>query len=64
MGRGQVSKMYLFGKNRAKGKPELNGSVYGPTPYKEPDLSAPPGRAKGNTVRAPDRKWLQTRNSQ
>ena len=56
--------MYLFGKNRAKGKPELNGSVYGPTPYKEPDLSAPPGRAKGNTVRAPEREWLQIRNSQ
>jgi hypothetical protein len=52
MGKGQVFKMYLFGKNRAKAKPEQNGSDYGPTPYKEPSLSGPPGRAKATACAA------------
>jgi hypothetical protein len=50
MGRGQVFKMYLFGKNRAKGKPELNGSDYGPTPIR--NLVYPALRAAQRQQRA------------
>jgi hypothetical protein len=50
MGKGQVFKMYLFGKNRAKAKPEQNGADYGPTP------SGPPGRAKATACAARIRK--------
>jgi hypothetical protein len=42
MGRGQVFKMYLFGKNRAKGKPEQNGCSYGPTPIRNLRLGTSP----------------------
>jgi len=46
MERGQVSKMYLFGKNRAKGRPEQNGCSYGPPPIKNRQLFRPSGARK------------------
>lgn len=35
-------KMYLFGKNRAKGEPEQNGCSYGPPPLRYLRLRARP----------------------